>query len=201
MLPLNNQPGRFGDRRFRTRPLRVPRRHLLDPRGTGAEPAQPRVPDQRCAHDASPRDDAATASSSATAGTPAATRSTSQDRRLHYVNNLLGAQITTVSASVELPAGEVLVRATFTPTGRFRGDIELWYGDVPVGRGHIPGTTPLTYGIDPFCVGYQRMTPIAPGLSGPFPFAEGTLNQVVIDVLGEPHRDQVAEARAAEALQ
>ena len=25
-------------------------------------------------------------------------------------------------------------------------------------------TTPVTYGVDPFCVGAQRMTPIAPEL-------------------------------------
>jgi len=37
------------------------------------------------------------------------------------------------AASVELPVGEVLVRATFTPIGRFAGGVELWYGDGPVG--------------------------------------------------------------------
>ena len=50
-------------------------------------------------------------------------------RRVHYVHNLLGAALTTISASVELPAGDVLVRATFKPSGRFAGDLELWYGD------------------------------------------------------------------------
>ncbi|MFM8971055.1 MAG: arylsulfatase, partial [Actinomycetota bacterium] len=65
-------------------------------------------------------------------------------RRAHWVNNFLGAQITTVSAEVDLPPGEVVVRAEFTPTGRFRGDLALWYGDVPVGSGHLPMTTPVT---------------------------------------------------------
>ena len=122
-------------------------------------------------------------------------------RRLHYVNNLLGSQLTTVSASVELPMGDVVVRASFTPSGRFQGDIELWYGDVPVGRGHIPMTTPLTYGVDPFCVGQQRMTPIAPLLRGAAEIPRGVLDHVVIEVTGRPYRDPAGESRAALATQ
>src|SRR6185503_8566623 len=109
-----------------------------------------------------------------------------QGRRLHYVNNFLGAELTTISASVELPAGDVVVRATFTPTGRFQGDVELFYGAVPVGRGHLERTTPLTYGVDPFAVGYQRMTPIAPCLTGDAALPTGILDHVVIDTVGEP---------------
>jgi hypothetical protein len=116
-------------------------------------------------------------------------------RRLHYVNNFLGTQYTTVSAEVDLPAGEVLVRATFTPTGRFRGEVELWYGDVPVGRGAIPMTTPLTYGVDPFAVGYQRMTPITPALEGEARLPDGVLDHVVVEVTGRAYRDPTAEAR------
>ena len=122
-------------------------------------------------------------------------------RRLHYVNNFLGAQVTTVSASVELPADDVLVRATFTPSGRFNGDIELWYGDVPVGSGFIPVTTPVSYGVDPFSVGYQRMTPIAPALHGTAAMPEGVINQVVIEAIGRAYRDSDGEAKAALATQ
>jgi len=122
-------------------------------------------------------------------------------RRLHYVNNLLGAQHTTVSAEVELPAGAVLVRATFTPTGRFQGDLELWYGDVPVGCGHIAMTTPVSYGVDPFCVGAQRMTPIAPELRGDAAIPDGVLDRVVIETEGRAYRDPEGEARAARAMQ
>ena len=122
-------------------------------------------------------------------------------RRLHYVNNFLGAQVTTVSASVELPADDVLVRATFTPSGRFNGDIELWYGDVPVGSGFIPVTTPVSYGVDPFSVGYQRMTPIAPALHGTAAMPEGVISQVVIEAIGRAYRDSDGEAKAALATQ
>ena len=51
-------------------------------------------------------------------------------RRLHYVHNVLGTQEFKVAADVELPCGPVLARFTFTPTDRFAGDVELWYGDV-----------------------------------------------------------------------
>jgi arylsulfatase len=122
-------------------------------------------------------------------------------RRLHYVNNLLGSQITTISAEVELPADDVVARATFSPSGRFQGDLQLWYGDVPVGRGHIPMTTPITYGVEPFFVGEQRMTPISPALAGPARLPGGVLDRVTVEGLGPPYRDPEGEARAALAIQ
>ena len=102
---------------------------------------------------------------------------------------------------MELPAGPVLARATFTPAGRFRGDLELWYGDVAVGRGHIAMTTPVSYGVDPFCVGAQRMTPIAPELRGDAAIPDGVLDNVVIETEGRAYRNPEAEARAALATQ
>ncbi|HRE01298.1 MAG TPA: hypothetical protein PLV68_08345, partial [Ilumatobacteraceae bacterium] len=124
-----------------------------------------------------------------------------QGGRLHYVNNLLGTQYTTVSAEVVLPPGEVLVSAEFVPTGRFQGEVQLRYGDVPVGRGAIPLTTPLTYGVDPFAVGYQRMTSISPELTGRAEITPGVLHSVVIDPQGRAWRDPEAESRAALATQ
>ncbi len=199
VLPLNNQPGRFGDRRFRRD------RYVYHP-GISSIP-EALAPNLRNRgfhiHAALDVPEAGDCDGIIVGhgGHSGGYALYVQGRRLHYVNNLLGAQVTTVSASVELPAGPVLVRATFTPTGRFQGDVELWYGDVPVGRGHIPLTTPITYGTDPFCIGAQRMSPIAPGLDGPFTLAEGVLDTVVIDVVGEPDRDPRGEAQAALAQQ
>ena len=91
--------------------------------------------------------------------------------------------------------GDVTARAVFTPTGRFRGDIELYYGDVPMGRTHIPRTTPITYGVDPFFIGAPRMTPVSHATEhlGECP----VVDHVVVEALGEPYRDPVGEARAA----
>ena len=122
-------------------------------------------------------------------------------RRLHYVNNLLGAEVTTISAEVELPAGDQVVTATFAPTGRFAGDVELRYGDVPVGGGPVARTTPVTYGVEPFSVGEQRMTPISPALQGRAALPAGVLDAVVIEAFGPPYRDPEGEQRAAVAIQ
>jgi arylsulfatase len=199
VLPLNNQPGRYGDRRFRRD------RYVYHP-GISSIPETmaPNLRNRafqilgvvRISSDG-PCDGVIVGHGGHSGGYALYLL----DRRLHYVNNLLGSQVTTVSAEVEVPAGEVLVRATFTPTGRFQGDVELWYGDVPVGRGHVPLTTPVTYGVDPFFIGEQRMTPVAPALAAIGPLPDGVLSHVVIEAEGKAYRDPAAEARAALALQ
>ena len=72
---------------------------------------------------------------------------------------------------------------------------------MPVGRGHIPVTTPITYGVDPFSVGYQRMTPISPDLIGHAEITPGVLHHVVIETTGPAHRDHHGDDRAALARQ
>lgn len=199
VLPLNNQPGRFGDRRFRRD------RYVFRP-GVSSIP-------ETLAPNLRNRPFEIAAALSVPAGQPCDGVIVGHGghsggyalylhgRRAHYVYNLLGAQITTVSASVELPEGEVLVRVTFTPTGRFQGDVELWYGDVPVGRGHIPLTMPITYGVDPFFVGAQRTTTVAPALEHLGGVPAGMLGHVAIEATGPVHRDPAAEARAGLAMQ
>jgi arylsulfatase len=195
VLPLNNQPGRFGDTRFR-------RDRYVYHAGISSIP-ETLAPNLRnrafqiMAALRVPADGPCDGVIVGHGGHSGGYALYVAGRRLHYVNNLLGAQITTISASVEIPAGEVLVRATFTPTGRFQGDVELWYGDVPVGSGHIPMTTPLTYGVDPFAVGYQRMTPISPALQGRAAMPDGIIERVVVEAEGRPYRNPEAEQRAA----
>jgi len=121
-------------------------------------------------------------------------------RRLHYVYNFLGAEITTASASVELPAGHVTARATFTPTGMFQGDLALFYGDVPVGEAQIPRTTPVLYAVG-FAVGYQPGGPVIPGTSGPCAIPDDVLDVVVVEIQGKPFRNFSAEAVADLAMQ
>ncbi|MGH9084670.1 MAG: arylsulfatase [Acidimicrobiales bacterium] len=199
VLPLNNQPGRFGDRRFRRQ------RYVFRP-GVGSIPEAmaPNVRNRAFAIEAlldvppdGPTDGVIVGHGGHSGGYAVYLGG----RRLHYVHNLLGAEITTVSAEVELPTGAVLVRATFTPTGRFEGDLELWYGDVPVGRGHVARTTPVTYGVEPFSVGEQRMTPISPALTGAARLPDGILDHVTVEAFGPPYRDPEGEARAGLAMQ
>jgi arylsulfatase A-like enzyme len=119
--------------------------------------------------------------------------------RLHFAYNHLGATITTVVADVELAAGPVVARVTFSPTGSFQGDVDLYYGDVPVGQGHVPRTVLVTYGMTGFSVGYQRGDAVAPDYAGRFDITPGALRRVVIEVEGRPHRG--GEARAGLAMQ
>ena len=79
--------------------------------------------------------------------------------------------------------------------------MQLYYGDVPVGEGDIPITTPVTYGVDPFTVGYQRMTPITEELCGKAEIPDGVLINVVIDALGPIYKNQEGEARTALSTQ
>ena len=56
-------------------------------------------------------------------------------------------------------------------------------------------------GVDPFTVGYQRMTPITPELLGKAEIPEGVLRRIVIDAIGRAYRNSEGEARAALAMQ
>lgn len=102
--------------------------------------------------------------------------------RLHFAYNHLGTTLTTVTSEVALPAGEVTARVEFTPAGSFAGDVALFYGDVPVGQGHVPRTTLVTVGVHGFTVGYQRGSSITPALVGRCEVPAGALRRVVIDV-------------------
>ena len=105
VLPLNNQPGRFADRRYRRERYELPPRHRAAARGDRAEPAQPRLRDRGRRSTCRPTATVDGVDRRATAATPAATRVYLQGRRLHFAYNFLGTEITIVSASVELPGG------------------------------------------------------------------------------------------------
>jgi hypothetical protein len=89
----------------------------------------------------------------------------------------------------------------FTPTGRFEGDVALYYGDVAVGEGHIARTTPISFGVEGFSVGYQRGAAITGAYEAPFAIDHAVLTRVVIDGMGDAYRDAPAEERAALAQQ
>jgi arylsulfatase len=199
VLPLNNQPGRFGDRRFRRD------RYEFHP-GIGRLP-ESIAPNLRnrayeIVAELDVPKDGDVSGMIAGHGTHAGGYALYlASRRLHFVYNFLGAELTTVSAAEELPPGPVRVRMTFTPTAPFAGNVNLYYGDVPMGEGHVPRTTLVTLGMTGFAVGYQPGAPIAPELTGRFEIADGTLGVVVFEVEGHPYRNPAAEVRADLAMQ
>jgi arylsulfatase len=180
VLPLNNQPGRFTDTRYRRQ-----RHELLPGVGPLAEAVAPHL--KRRGYTmaaeldvpaAGPVDGVLVAHGCHSGGYALFLRG----RRLHFTYNWLGTSITTVSASERLPVGPVVVTAVFTPSAdKLSGTLELFYGDVPMGQGHIPQTTPLSYGVTGFAVGFQVGGPIEPGLVGRCDIPTGVLRRVVIE--------------------
>src|SRR6202034_358380 len=121
--------------------------------------------------------------------------------RLHFTYNYVATQITTITAEVALPAQPLTVRVVFTRTGA-GGDVELFYGDVPVGQGHIPRTTPVTYGTPGFATGFQPAGPIGPTLRGRARLPATVLHRVVIEASGRDLiRDALVEPRVDLATQ
>jgi arylsulfatase len=124
-----------------------------------------------------------------------------RDGRLHFVYNHLGTTLTTTVAEVILPLGPVEVRLEFTPTGAHAGDVNLFYGDVPVGQGHIPRTTLVTVGVHGFTVGYQRGSAISPDFAGRNDVTPGALRRVVIETFSAAQRTPPTEDRVGLASQ
>jgi arylsulfatase A-like enzyme len=124
-----------------------------------------------------------------------------RDGRLHFSYNHLGTTFTTVAAEVGLPVGPVEARIEFTPTGAHAGDVDLFYGDVPVGQGHVPRTTLVTVGMHGFTVGYQRGSAIDPEFAGRREITPGALRRVVVETLSDPQRTPPSEDRVGLASQ
>jgi arylsulfatase A-like enzyme len=200
VLPLNNTPGRHGDHRHRHD------RYVYHPGiGSLTEILAPNLKN-RAWHlvaeldlsDGGSPDGVVVSQGSGAGGWCVYIKG----RRLHYVHNLLGASITDIGASVELPTtGRVNARVVFTPTAQFAGDVELFYDGVPVGQGHVARTTPISYGMTGFTVGHARGHEVTEAYSAPFAIDDAVLKQVVIDGIGEAYRNPPAEERAALAQQ
>jgi arylsulfatase len=104
-----------------------------------------------------------------------------EDGRLHFTYNYLATRITTVTAEVTLPTEPLTISAVFTRIGA-GGEVELYYGAVAVGRGHVDTTTPSTYGTTGFAVGFQPGGPIRAGLIGRAELSPEVLRKVVVEI-------------------
>lgn len=200
VLPLNNEPGRFGDHRFRRS------RHEFHA-GVGPLPetVAPHLKNRSFTIDAVldiPDDgvpDGVIVAHGSHAGGYAVYL---LGGRLHYVYNFIGTEITTVSSHVDLPAGPLVARIVGTRNATRGSDLELWYDDVPVGSGTIPRTTLLTYGTPGFAVGFQPSSPVSAALPGRAVLPDGVLRRLVVEAIGRDRlRDTVEEPPADLATQ
>ena len=193
VLPLNNQPGKFGDRRLRRE------RYEYKP-GIGALPraVAPNLHNRGfriVAEVDSPGsvNGAICAHGSASAGYAVYVR----NNRLHYEHNFVGLHRFVAAANVEVPAGQHRLVVQFTMTGRFKGNAELYYDDLPVGAAEIPMTVPFTYSVAGFTVGYLRGHSVIEEEHAPFSFTKGALHRVIVEPEGRTWRDPAREDRAA----
>ena len=199
VLPLNNQPGLFGDPRYRRN-----RYEFLGQVGPLAEALAPNFKNRSfvIAAELVPQPDQVLTGVIAAHGSHAGGYVLwIGDGRLHFTYNFVATQITTIAAEAVLPSEPLTVSAVFTRTGA-GGDVELFYGDVPVGNGQVPRTTPLTYGTPGFAVGFQPAGPIDPQLNGRAELPSSVLHRVVIETSGrDPIRDALVESRVDLATQ
>ncbi len=198
VLPITNMPGRHGDRRYR-------RDHYEYYAGISSLP-------DAVAPNTRNRSWQVTAEIDNTAGDAAGVIANHgcatggyalyvKDGRLCYVDNFLGTTLTTVRADLELPKDQVTVKCAFTSTGMFEGEVELFHDDAPVGKGAIPRTTPISFGMSGFEVGYQRGPSTTPDYEAPFRFTPERLGKVSFDVQGRSWLDPDAQSRVANATQ
>jgi arylsulfatase len=177
VLPLNNEPGVFADTRYRRA-----RYEFRGQVGPLAEAIAPNLKNRSfvIAAELVPPEGAFTGVIVAHGGHAGGYVFFVKDARLHFTYNFVATQITTVAAEVTLPTEPVTVRVVFTRDGP-GGTVELFYGDVPVGRGHVARTTPLTYGTPGFAIGFQPAGPIHPGLPGRAELAPTVVRHVVVE--------------------
>ena len=127
MLPLNNQPGRFGDRRYRRE-----RYEFYAGIGPLPEAIAPNLRNRSFTIAAEldvpadgDVDGVIVAHGSHAGGYVAYLR----ERRLHFAYNFVGTEITTVAADVELPAGRGHRSHRLHATRVAGGDVALFYDD------------------------------------------------------------------------
>jgi arylsulfatase len=126
-----------------------------------------------------------------------------KDGKLKYVYNFVGDLEQIIESTGLLPAGHVVVSASFERDGDSmpaEGTLTLRAGEREIGRGRIktqPGKFSIAgEGLNIGKDGAEPVTDDYPGES-PWSFTGGTIQRAAVDVSGEPFVDLAAEARMA----
>ena len=126
-----------------------------------------------------------------------------KDGKLKYVYNFVGDTEQIIESTEPMPAGHVVVSASFERDGDSmpaEGTLTLHVGEREVGQGRIktqPGKFSIAgEGLNIGKDGAEPVTDDYPGES-PWPFTGGTIQRAAVDVSGEPFVDLAAEARMA----
>ena len=113
------------------------------------------------------------------------------------MNNYLGKERHVVDSDVPLTSGPHQLTFSFTSAGGFRGTGRLLVDGQIVGEAEIPHVTPVRYSITGggITCGWEQGPPVGVDYEAPFAFT-GTVRRVVVEVDGQPHRDEEAEFEA-----
>ncbi|WP_448811734.1 arylsulfatase [Agromyces bauzanensis] len=128
-----------------------------------------------------------------------------KERRLHYVNNIVGLLEQKVDATEDLPTGsDQILSASFVKDGQDErgmatGILTLYHGETAVGSDRI-STQVGKFSIagEGLSVGRDTGAPVTadyPGVA-PWAFRGGRINRVRVDVSGQPYLDLEREAVA-----
>jgi arylsulfatase len=132
-----------------------------------------------------------------------------KDHKLHYSYNYLGVQQFHVTTKTSLSPGKHELGFAFAPTGEAdvkhgKGTparVQLYVDGMLMGQDDLPVTIPLDIGItEGLTCGRDSGSGVTTDYQVPFAFT-GTLEQVVLDVSGEPIEDKEAELRTMMARQ
>ena len=120
------------------------------------------------------------------------------DGRFCYVHNLAGFEQHRVEAPVSLGRGRHRLGFAFQRSGDHRGIGTLLVDGAAVAEAEIPAFTPLRFSITGagLTCGYSGELPVCDDYRAPFAFS-GSLEQVVVEVDGEPFEDAEGESRIA----
>lgn len=195
VLPLNNEPGRFGDPRYERDVHR-----FAGPVGPINEAMAPNLKNRASFTIAARLD---LTGHDSTTGVVVAHGSHAggyvlvvRDGCVGFTYNFVSTPVTRIVASEPLPTGLTEVVASFTRTGP-GGDLELRVDGRVVATGAIPRTTPLLYGPPGFAVGFQPAGPVDPEIRGRSPLPPGTIWSVVVTAVGDdPVRAYLLAERA-----
>ena len=132
-----------------------------------------------------------------------------KDGKLTYGYNYVADQRFNIRSTSTLPDGHHFLSFEFTPTGKpdiakghgVPATVTLYVDGKEVGRGDIPVTMPLLFGLGAgVAIGADPGSPTVPEYKPPFKFTGG-VKRAQVDVSGETIEDKAAKFRAVMARQ
>jgi len=120
-----------------------------------------------------------------------------QDGRLHYIYNFMGEEEQKVSSSGAVPLGKHIFGVRFVRGGTVEGshtplgEATLYIDDEDVGSLANMKVHPGTFGLAgaSLSVGRNSGSAVSRSYKAPYAFSGGAINQVVVDISGEPYEN------------